>query len=33
MTTEEFKQSRIGKAPIALPQGVDVTVSGNTVTV
>ena len=31
--SEEFKQSRIGKAPVALPQGVTVTVSGNTVSV
>jgi len=30
---ETFKKSRIGKAPVALPQGVVVTVSGNTVNV
>lgn len=33
MTTTEFKQSRIGKAPIALPQGVEVNVKDNVVTV
>ncbi len=29
----KFKESRIGKAPVALPQGVDVTISGKEVTV
>lgn len=33
MNATEFKQSRIGKAPIALPQGVEVKVDGLTVTV
>ncbi|MGN1071659.1 MAG: 50S ribosomal protein L6 [Bradymonadia bacterium] len=31
--TVEFKQSRIGKAPIALPAGVEVTVNGSHVSV
>jgi large subunit ribosomal protein L6 len=31
--TTEFKQSRIGKAPVALPQGVEVTVKGLNVSV
>ncbi|MBQ1265626.1 MAG: 50S ribosomal protein L6 [Proteobacteria bacterium] len=31
MNTENFKQSRIGKAPVAIPSGVDVKINGRTV--